>query len=71
MIDYIYYNNDLNRWFWRDVWHSFKNVAWNFLEENHKLYPEIPPETLKQLRQKFGISDGFQICGAKIIVQKN
>lgn len=70
MINYIYYSNDLNRWFWRDVRRSFKNLAWDFVEENHRANQSVPPEILHQLIQKYGIRDDFQISGARIIVRK-
>ena len=71
MKDYIYYGNNINRWFWRDVWQAFQNIPWNLIEIDHRPGNlQVEPKILKQLLEKYGISDDFQICGATIIVQK-
>ncbi len=70
MKDYIYYGGDLNRWFWRDVWNSFKSTAWEVIEERHQGKEPISPATKQQLGQKYGYTDDFEICGAKIIIRK-
>ncbi|MEL7409391.1 MAG: class I SAM-dependent methyltransferase, partial [Cyanobacteria bacterium J06558_2] len=70
MRDYIYDEPDLNRWFWRDVWRSFQALDWAILEVKHcgEQHPDL--QTLRQLKQKYGTVDHFQICGATVIVQK-
>lgn len=70
MTDYTYHGHDLNRWFWGDVWHCFKMISWNILEEEHKGKKPMLAATRTQLKQKYGNVDNFDICGAKIIVQK-
>lgn len=71
MRDYIYYGQDLNRWLWRDVWRSFQPLDWNITTVEHRGENSPDAATLKQLQHKYGVVDSFQICGAKIIVQKS
>jgi ubiquinone/menaquinone biosynthesis C-methylase UbiE len=70
MKDYIYNFNDLNRWFWRDIWSLFQTLTWNVVKVEHRGEKLIDSVTLNQLQRKYGITDDFQICGACIIVQK-
>lgn len=70
MKDYTYYGKDLNRWFWRDVWRSFKSTGWNIMELEHRGSPLMTPKISSKLKLKYGFVDGFKICGAKIIVRK-
>lgn len=70
MQHYIYYGKDLNRWFWRDVWRSFQTLHWNAIEVCHRGVKSIDASTLTKLQHKYGFTDGFQISGAKIVVQK-
>ena len=70
MRDYIYYGKDLNRWFWRDVWRSFKSVDWNIMEVKHRGSQLMTPEISSQLELKYGFINDFEICGAKIVVRK-
>ena len=70
MKDYIYCGQDLNRWFWRDVWRSFQNLDWNVVQVHHRGLMTIDAQTLTKLQRKYGVTDDFAISGAKIIVQK-
>jgi SAM-dependent methyltransferase len=70
MRNYTYYDNDLNRWFWRDIWQSFQNMGGQVMETEHLGKKPISPETRQQLVQKYGDSNDFEICGAKIIIRK-
>ena len=70
MRNYTYYGNDLNRWFWRDIWRSFESLPWNILEVEHRGQQPITPDISSQLELKYGFVDDFEICGAKIVVRK-
>ena len=70
MKDYVYYGDDLNRWLWRDFWQSFQSIAWTVMEEQHQEKKAISTIDEEQLRQKYGDTQEFEICGAKIIVRK-
>lgn len=70
MRDYTYYGHDLNRWFWRDIWHSLQNLAWEILEVEHRGQQLMTTEIKQQLVAKYGTVDDFGICGAKIMVRK-
>ena len=71
MRDYIYYGNDLNRWFWQDIRRLFQSIAWEVIEEEHKGQKPMSKQIKQQLEQKYGDADDFAICGAKIIVRKD
>ncbi len=70
MRDYIYHGNDLNRWFWRDVWRCFQIIAWDVIDVEHRGQHSLATKTSNQLQQKYGQIEDFGICGAKIIVRK-
>lgn len=70
MSNYTYYGKDLNRWFWRDVWRSFRALNWNIVEVHHRGVQPIDASTLTSLQRKYGVADNFQISGAKIVVHK-
>ena len=70
MKDYIYHKQDLNRWFWRDVWRSFQDLDWNIVEVHHRGLMPMNSETLTKLQRKYGVAENFSISGAKIVVQK-
>ena len=70
MTNYIYYGNDVNRWLWRDVWQSVRNITWDVIEEQHMGRKPMPEGIKQQLERKYGNADDFAICGAKIIVRK-
>lgn len=68
--NYIYCHHDLNRWFWRDFWRAFQNFSWQVIDVTKRGDVILDPETSHQLQQKYGAIEDFQVCGAKIIVQK-
>lgn len=70
MSHYIYHHCDLNRWFWRDFRRTFQNLPWNAIELKRRRNWAMDAVTLKQLEQKYGTIEDFQVCGAQIIVQK-
>ena len=67
---YIYNGKDLNRWFWRDTWHSLQSLPWEVLEVEHRGQQMMTPTIQSQLEAKYGAVNDFGICGAKIIVRK-
>ena len=70
IVDYIYQNKDLNRWFWQDFLSAFRQLSWELIEVNpHK--QNIPQKILEQLQQKYEEINDFHISSATIIVHKN
>jgi len=70
MCNYIYCQQDLNRWFWRDFWRAFQNFSWKVIKVTKRRNVILDKKTFHQLEQKFGAIEDFQVCGAQIIVQK-
>lgn len=70
MRDYTYYGKDLNRCFWRDLWHSFNALTWKLIKVDYREKHPIDTQTLNKLERKYGFVDNFQICGATIVVKK-
>ena len=70
MTNYIYHGRDLNRWFWRDFWRTFQSLDWTIVEYEPRGHAATQLQAYQQLVQKYGEIEDFQICGAKIVVQK-
>lgn len=69
MVNYIYEQDDINRWFWRDISAAFNQADWKII----KLKPsrrDIPPDISDLLQKKYSQVDQFAVSGCQIVVQK-
>ena len=72
MVDFIYKEKFINRYFWQDFLSTFQNESWVLLEiiEDKQYIPRGILSQLRQKYQKYNNANDFQIKGATIIVYK-
>ena len=69
MVNYIYDRDDINRWFWDDIFAAFDMASWKVM----KFQPsrrDIPPQISELLKRKYGQVEQFAVSGCQIVVQK-
>lgn len=69
IVNCIYQDDHINRWFWDNISAAFNLAAWKVM----KLQPsrrDIPPQISELLQRKYGQVEQFTVSGCQIVVQK-